>query len=58
MNNDSPIVRLAVVGNTDTCRFRTQFTVPDVPPGTYRVRTFVYWTGGYGWFGWAGFTVE
>jgi len=42
----------------DRCRFRTQFTVPDVRPGTYKVLTFVYHDDGYGWFGWDHFTVE
>jgi hypothetical protein len=58
LNNDGPIVRLAVVRNMDRCRFSTQFEVPDVPPGTYPVRTFVFSTGGYGLFGWATFSVQ
>ena len=52
------IVLLATVRNIDRCRFRTRFTVPDVRPGTYKVLTFVYYEGGYGWFGRDRFTVE
>lgn len=46
-----PIRHLATVENMDRCRFRTEFKVPDVRPGTYRVVTFVFHQGGYGWFG-------
>ena len=53
-----PIVLLATVRNMDRCRFRTQFAVPDVRPRTYKVLTFVYYDGGYGWFGRGHFTVE
>jgi hypothetical protein len=56
--DDGPIVLLATVGNMNRCRFRTEFNVPDVRPGTYKIRTFVYFEGGYGWFGWHRFTVE
>jgi hypothetical protein len=52
------IVLLATVRNMNRCRFRTEFNVPDVRPGTYKIRTFVYFEGGYGWFGWHRFTVE
>jgi hypothetical protein len=55
---DSPIVRLATVRNMDRCRFRTEFTVPDVPPGKYPVRVFVFDRGGYGLFGWHHFTIR
>jgi hypothetical protein len=53
-----PVLLLATVSEMDRCRFRTQFEVPDVRPGTYKIRTFVYYTGGYGWFGWHRFTVD
>jgi len=44
----SPVMRLATVANMDRCRFRTAFTVPDVRPGRYPVRTFIFQKGGYG----------
>jgi hypothetical protein len=53
-----PVLLLATVGDMDHCHFRTQFEVPDVRPGTYKIRTFVYHTGGYGWFGWDRFTID
>jgi hypothetical protein len=46
-----PIRHLATVENMERCRFRTEFKVPDVRPRTYRVVTFVFHEGGYGWFG-------
>jgi hypothetical protein len=46
-----PIRHLATVENMERCRFRTEFKVPDVRPGTYRVVAFVFHEGGYGWFG-------
>ena len=54
----SPIRLLGVVRDTRRCHFRTTFTVPDVPRGDYPIRTFVFHTGGYGWFGQWTFTVE
>jgi hypothetical protein len=48
---DSPILLLTTVHDMNRCRFHTTFDVPDVPPGRYRIRTIVYWFGGYGWFG-------
>jgi hypothetical protein len=33
------------------CRFRAAFKVPDVRPGSYTVVAFVFYEGGYGWFG-------
>jgi hypothetical protein len=56
--DDGPVILLVTVRNMDRCRFRAQYTVPDVRPGTYKIRTFVYYAGGYGWFGWHRFTVE
>jgi hypothetical protein len=46
-----PIKHLATVENMERCRFRTEFKVPDVRPGIYRVVTFVFHESGYGWFG-------
>ncbi len=46
-----PIIRLATLDNMQRCRFRTEFTIPDVRPGMYRVVTFIFYQGGYGWFG-------
>jgi hypothetical protein len=46
-----PIRHLATVENMERCRFRTEFKVPDVRAGIYRVVTFVFYEGGYGWFG-------
>jgi hypothetical protein len=46
-----PIRHLATVENMERCRFRTEFKVPDVRAGIYRVVTFVFHEGGYGWFG-------
>jgi hypothetical protein len=46
-----PIIHLATVENMERCRFRTEFVVPDVRPGNFRVVTFVFHEGGYGWFG-------
>ena len=57
VNDDSPIVLLAAVDEMNRCRFRTEFEVPDVPSGTYVLRTFVYSDEGYGLFGWERFTV-
>jgi hypothetical protein len=37
-----PVVLLAVVNDMDHCRFRTAFDVPNVPPGVYEVRAFVF----------------
>ena len=53
-----PVLLLATVRDMDRCRFRTTFEVPAVPPGTYKVRTFVFDKSGYGWFGRHHFTVE
>jgi len=44
----SPVLHLATVGDMDRCHFSTTFTVPDVPPGRYPVRVFVFEKGGYG----------
>lgn len=46
-----PIKHLATVENMERCQFRAEFKVPDVRPGIYRVVTFVFHEGGYGWFG-------
>ncbi len=46
-----PIVHLATVENMERCRFRTEFVVPDVRPGNFRVVTFVFHESSYGWFG-------
>jgi hypothetical protein len=38
-----PVVKLAAIAGpprTGECSFQTTFTVPDVPPGTYRLRWF------------------
>jgi hypothetical protein len=56
--DDGPVILLVTVQNMNRCRFRAEFTVPDVRPGTYKIRSFVYHEGGYGWFGWHRFTVE
>jgi hypothetical protein len=53
-----PVLLLATVQDMDRCRFRTRFEVPDVRPGTYKIRTFVYDKSGYGWFGYHRFNVE
>jgi hypothetical protein len=54
----SPVRLLATVKDTERCHFRAEFTVPDVSPGVYAIRTFVYWNGGYGLFGRDRFTVR
>ena len=46
-----PIIHLATVDNMQRCRFRENFTVPAVRPGTYKVFAFIFYEGGYGWFG-------
>jgi hypothetical protein len=46
-----PIIHLATVDDMQRCRFRDDFTVPDVRPGTYKVFAFIFYEGGYGWFG-------
>jgi len=46
-----PIIHLAAVDDMQRCRFRDDFTVPDVRPGTYKVFAFIFYEGGYGWFG-------
>jgi hypothetical protein len=56
--DDGPVILLVTVQNMNRCRFRAEFTVPDVRPGTYKLRSFLYYEGGYGWFGWHRFTVE
>jgi hypothetical protein len=58
IDGDSPILLLATAQNMDRCHFRTQFRVPDVPSGTYKIRTFVFTKSGYGWFGRHHFSVE
>jgi hypothetical protein len=45
------IIHLATVDNMQRCRFRNDFTVPNVRPGTYKVLAFIFYEGGYGWFG-------
>jgi hypothetical protein len=55
---DSPILMLAIVRDMDTCRFRTEFSVPDVLPGRYQVKTFVFTRDEEGLFGWQKFTVK
>ena len=52
-----PVLLLATVENMDRCRFRTEFRVPVTRPGTYKVVTFVFHRGGYGWFGGHRFSV-
>jgi hypothetical protein len=51
-------IHLTTVRHMDRCRFRASFAVPDVRPGAYRIRTFVLYEGGYGWFGNHRFAVE
>jgi hypothetical protein len=51
------VFHLATVDNMERCRFRAGFTVPHVQPGTYRVVTFIFYEGGYGWFGASRFRV-
>ena len=46
-----PVVRLTTVRDTNRCRFVASFRVPETRPGRYRVVTFVFHEGGYGWFG-------
>ncbi len=58
INPDSPILLLTTKHDMDGCRFRTRFEVPNVPRGGYRIRTIIYWFGGYGWFGYDHFTVQ
>jgi|tagenome__1003787_1003787.scaffolds.fasta_scaffold20930741_5 hypothetical protein len=53
----SPVFRLATVRNMDRCRFHVTFTVPDVRPGVFPVRAFVFHRGGYGLFAWQRITV-
>jgi hypothetical protein len=57
-SDDGPVILLVTIQNMNRCRFRAEFTVPDVRPGTYKVLSFVYYQGGYGWFGKHRFTVE
>jgi hypothetical protein len=45
-----PIVRLAEEDIGGRCTFSVHFTIPDVAPGRYEVRVFVYSPGGYGDF--------
>jgi hypothetical protein len=46
-----PIKHLGTVEKMERCQFRAEFKVPDVRPGIYKVVTFVFHEGGYGWFG-------
>ena len=46
-----PIIHQATVDDMQRCRFRDDFTVPDVRPGTYKVFAFIFYEGGYGSFG-------
>jgi hypothetical protein len=45
-----PIVPLAREDVSERCTFSVFFTVPDVRPGLYEVRVFMYHDGGYGFF--------
>lgn len=45
-----PIVRLAREDVSERCTYSLHFTIPDVPPGRYDVRVFMYHEGGYGFF--------
>ncbi len=58
INPDSPVLLLTTEQDMDGCRFLTRFEVPNVPRGGYRIRTIIYWFGGYGWFGYDHFTVK
>ena len=44
------IVRLAREEVSGRCTFSVYFTIPDVPPGRYEVRVFMYSDEGYGSF--------
>ena len=54
----SPVRLLATIKNTARCHFHAEFEVPDVLPGVYAIRTFVYYKGGNGLFGRDRFTVR
>jgi hypothetical protein len=42
---------MATVRRMERCRFITTFEVPDEPPRTFKVFTFVFYRGAYGPFG-------
>ena len=54
---NGPPQRLASLDVSSTCAYRIEFTVPDIPPGTYPVTLRAYGGGGYSWPGWESFTV-